>query len=146
MHRTRWQQALAVGMLALAACDDRPATDQPPLQATRQGLTAWDVDRTLSQAESLAESHYASLLGTLDSAIQGCLSGMGVSATTLSVSCESTPIQSNYATPYPLIDGDPVGGECYWKCKIEVPSQGMTYDSILILKELLAPSEVSGGC
>lgn len=146
MHRVSSLLGVLMWAFTLPACSEEHPPDDPATQVTRQGLTAWDIDRTRAQAEAFALSNYVSLLGGLDSGIQTCLSGMGVTATTLSVSCDTSPIQSNYTTPYPLVGGTQVGAECYWKCKVEVPSQGMTYQSILILKELLTPAEVTGGC
>lgn len=137
-----------VWAFVLPACSDPRAAKINHLstQVIRQGLTVWEIDRTRTEAETLARNRAISFLGELDGDIETCLYNLGVMATTLSASCETTPVQSNYTTPYPVVGGSQVGAECYWKCKVEVTSEGMSYGPILILKELLTPGEVSGGC
>lgn len=130
-------------MSILSACSDE---DQGKTASHQLALTAWDVNRTHTQAEAQALNIAKDMLDEQSSGVKSCLASEGVNSGTLTAECETSPVQVLYTSPYPVVSGVQVGGRCYWRCKVEVPSEGVVYDGLLILKELQTTTETSGGC
>lgn len=120
--------------------------DSPDLATQRSGLTVWDISRSHSDAEDLVVDYVVDELTSLSTSVQSCLDSEGVSSSTITSSCSSTPRQIVASTPYETVDGDQIAAHCVWDCTAKVPTKGISYGSITILQTYQTPSEVSGGC